>query len=133
MWSHIWKSDTELTLPPNQPHNTPPSLPTPLSEHHHTLDVLFRWLAHEKDAAELTQDRKDTEVAEYTRIPNTRALAERVRSCLQEHDPLPRDFQVRIMKWVVGLGLEGIKHRGIQQRGGEERTLILTRMVATKV
>lgn len=26
------------------------------------------------------------------RIPNTRALAERVRSCLQEHDPLPKDM-----------------------------------------
>ena len=35
-------------------------------------DVLFRWLAQEKDAAALTEDRKDTDLAEYTRIPNTK-------------------------------------------------------------
>mmetsp|Transcript_22565 Transcript_22565/g.50916 ORF Transcript_22565/g.50916 Transcript_22565/m.50916 type:complete len:261 (+) Transcript_22565:69-851(+) len=56
-------------------------------------DVLFRWLAHDKEAADLTEDRKDTDISDYMRIPNTRALAERVRSCLQEHDPLPKDFQ----------------------------------------
>mmetsp|Transcript_22150 Transcript_22150/g.28885 ORF Transcript_22150/g.28885 Transcript_22150/m.28885 type:complete len:520 (-) Transcript_22150:119-1678(-) len=56
-------------------------------------DVLFKWLAKDKAAANLTEDRKDTDISEYTRIPNTKALAERVRSCLQEHDPLPKDFQ----------------------------------------
>ncbi len=36
---------------------------------------------------------QDTELSEYMRIPNTKALSERLRSCLQEHDPLPKDFQ----------------------------------------
>jgi intraflagellar transport protein 52 len=56
-------------------------------------DVFFKWLSQDKTAADLTEDRKDTDISEYTRIPNTKALAERMRSCLQEHDPLPKDFQ----------------------------------------
>lgn len=56
-------------------------------------DVLFKWLAKDKTSADLTEDRKDTDISDYTRIPNTKVLAERVRSCLQEADPLPKDFQ----------------------------------------
>ena len=85
-------------------------------------DVLFRWLAHEKDSANLTEDRKDSDLAEYTRIPNTKALAERLRSCLQEHDPLPKDFRklfndtlfkfdTDLIPEAVGLfGTLGVKH-----------------------
>jgi len=63
-------------------------------------DVFFRWLAQgtsgtEAQQADLVSANTSTseESGEYARVPNTRALAERVRSCLQEHDPLPRDFQ----------------------------------------
>ena len=30
--------------------------------------------------------------AEYTRVPNTEALADRIRACLQENEELPKDF-----------------------------------------
>jgi len=64
-------------------------------------DVFFRWLAQgtsgteAQEVADLVSANTSTseESGEYARVPNTRALAERVRSCLQEHDPLPRDFQ----------------------------------------
>merc|ERR1711988_1832505 len=50
------------------------------------------WLLQEKDAP-LLEDRKDADLSDNMRIPNTKALAESMRSCLQEHDELPKDFQ----------------------------------------
>ena len=36
--------------------------------------------------------REDTEVQEYMHVPDITALADRLRSCLQESDELPKDF-----------------------------------------
>ena len=56
------------------------------------VDVAFRWLLHEKGIS-MTEERKESDLSDYTRIPNTSTLAERVRSCLQENEELPKDFQ----------------------------------------
>ena len=34
----------------------------------------------------------DAEIADYRHLPNTEALAERLRPCLEENEPLPKDF-----------------------------------------
>jgi len=54
-------------------------------------DVLFRWLVHDRSVT--IEDRKDSDISDYMYIPSTRVLAERVRSCLQENEELPKDFQ----------------------------------------
>uniref|UniRef100_A0A7S2W697 Intraflagellar transport protein 52 homolog n=1 Tax=Rhizochromulina marina TaxID=1034831 RepID=A0A7S2W697_9STRA len=54
-------------------------------------DVLICWLLHQKDVA--IEARKEADINDYMHIPSTQALAERVRSCLQESEELPKDFQ----------------------------------------
>jgi intraflagellar transport protein 52 len=39
------------------------------------------------------EERNQSDLNDYTRIPNTVTLADRVRSCLQENEELPKDFQ----------------------------------------
>jgi intraflagellar transport protein 52 len=52
-------------------------------------EIIFRWLL--KDAA-IQFDPVDPELNEYTRLPDTQALSQRLRSCLQESEELPKDF-----------------------------------------
>uniref|UniRef100_A0A7S2D5V8 Intraflagellar transport protein 52 homolog n=1 Tax=Octactis speculum TaxID=3111310 RepID=A0A7S2D5V8_9STRA len=54
-------------------------------------DVLVRWLLHES-GVELHHV-KDSDLSEYVRVPDTKVLATRIRSCLQENEELPKDFQ----------------------------------------
>jgi len=67
-------------------------------------DVLFAWLLRSDDVTTLHEPPPITETsasentvesetwAEYTRVPNTEALADRIRACLQENEELPKDF-----------------------------------------
>lgn len=51
--------------------------------------MLLKWLC--KDGVEVVE--KDTpDISEYHHLPETEALAERLRPCLQEGDDLPKDF-----------------------------------------
>lgn len=70
-------------------------------------DILFSWLMNSKSGAESAGagagaaainvnfdpvDAEDPDVSEYYYLPDTHALAERLRSCLQESEELPKDF-----------------------------------------
>merc|ERR1712070_863772 len=63
-----------------------------MGENAKLVDVAFRWLLHEK-GINMAEERKESDLSEYTRIPNTSTLADNVRSCLQENEELPKDFQ----------------------------------------
>uniref|UniRef100_W5LZL0 Intraflagellar transport 52 homolog (Chlamydomonas) n=2 Tax=Lepisosteus oculatus TaxID=7918 RepID=W5LZL0_LEPOC len=55
------------------------------------MDVLFQWLM--TDEIHLNQiDAEDPEISDYTMLPDTGRLSERLRVCLQEGDENPRDF-----------------------------------------
>ncbi|XP_053508839.1 intraflagellar transport protein 52 homolog isoform X1 [Ictalurus furcatus] len=55
------------------------------------MDVVFQWLT--TDNIHLNQiDAEDPEITDYTMLPDTGYLSERLRVCLQEGDENPRDF-----------------------------------------
>ncbi|KPP64080.1 Intraflagellar transport 52-like [Scleropages formosus] len=55
------------------------------------MDVVFQWLT--TDNIHLNQiDAEDPEITDYTMLPDTGCLSERLRVCLQEGDESPRDF-----------------------------------------
>uniref|UniRef100_A0AAR2LRC6 ABC-type uncharacterized transport system domain-containing protein n=1 Tax=Pygocentrus nattereri TaxID=42514 RepID=A0AAR2LRC6_PYGNA len=55
------------------------------------LDVVFQWLM--TDNIHLNQiDAEDPEITDYTMLPDTGRLSDRLRVCLQEGDENPRDF-----------------------------------------
>ncbi|XP_026788429.3 intraflagellar transport protein 52 homolog isoform X2 [Pangasianodon hypophthalmus] len=55
------------------------------------MDVVFQWLT--TDNIHLNQiDAEDPEIADYTMLPDTGYLSERLRVCLQEGEENPRDF-----------------------------------------
>jgi len=56
------------------------------------LELLVKWLFCEGGIVLDHADAEDPDVDEYHHIPHTEALAERLRSCLQEGESLPRDF-----------------------------------------
>eukprot|EP00727_Mastigamoeba_balamuthi_P004639 m51a1_g14173 putative intraflagellar transport protein 52 homolog (456) ;mRNA; r:26028-27781 len=55
-------------------------------------EVVFRWLVPGTRFALNEIDSKVPEISEYHYIPDTEALSERWRSCLQDVDELPSDF-----------------------------------------
>lgn len=55
-------------------------------------EVLFRWLTKSSSVTIAPAATAEGDVADYTFLPDTTSLAERLRSCLQDHDPLPTDF-----------------------------------------
>eukprot|EP00906_Rhabdomonas_costata_P003986 RCo005980 len=55
-------------------------------------EVLFDWLLHSPKVKLNQIDSEDPEVSDYHFLPDTQALAERLRVCLEERDELPRDF-----------------------------------------
>lgn len=61
-------------------------------ENEKIFDVMCKWLLGESGVVWDHADAEDPDVSDYHHIPNTEALAERLRSCLQEGDPLPQDF-----------------------------------------
>lgn len=55
------------------------------------LDVVLQWLT--TDNIQLNQiDAEEPEITDYTMLPDTACLSERLRVCLQEGDENPRDF-----------------------------------------
>lgn len=55
-------------------------------------EVMFRWLLSDKEV-EFERNVADEEaISEYAHVPDITALADRLRSCLQESDDLPKDF-----------------------------------------
>ncbi|KAK2821598.1 hypothetical protein Q7C36_020941 [Tachysurus vachellii] len=60
-------------------------------ENNKIMDVVFQWLT--TDNVHLNQiDAEDPEITDYTMLPDTGYLSERLRVCLQEGDETPRDF-----------------------------------------
>lgn len=55
-------------------------------------NVLFSWLLREDCAEGVHIPDSDPELNEYNTLPDTAALSERLRSCLQDTDEVPSDF-----------------------------------------
>ena len=56
-------------------------------------EAIFKWLLSDGGDAEFERNiKEDPELSEYVHVPDITALADRLRSCLQESDELPRDF-----------------------------------------
>mmetsp|Transcript_45851 Transcript_45851/g.103839 ORF Transcript_45851/g.103839 Transcript_45851/m.103839 type:complete len:461 (+) Transcript_45851:52-1434(+) len=55
-------------------------------------DVLFKWLLHGNDCELSYPYGDEPELNDYQYVPHTQSLADNLQSCLQESDPLPRDF-----------------------------------------
>lgn len=56
------------------------------------MDFMFRWLSPGSRITLYDLDGDDTDPTEQTHLPDTEALAGRLRVCLQETDELPKDF-----------------------------------------
>jgi len=54
-------------------------------------DLLFAWLLSDIEV-DMTSDRNDAELWDYTRVPHIEALAQNIKPCLQGMDELPKDF-----------------------------------------
>lgn len=54
-------------------------------------DLIFAWLLNEADF-DMTGDRQDGEIADYTPIPHIESLSQSIKPCLQGMDELPQDF-----------------------------------------
>jgi intraflagellar transport protein 52 len=54
-------------------------------------DLLFAWLLNEVDL-DMTSDRQDADLADYSPVPNIEGLSQSLKPCLQGMDELPRDF-----------------------------------------
>jgi intraflagellar transport protein 52 len=56
-------------------------------------EAVFKWLLNADGEAEFEAHVKDEpEISDYQHVPDITALADRLRSCLQESDDLPKDF-----------------------------------------
>ena len=56
-------------------------------------DAFFKWLLSDKDVSFERHIKDDSDIAEYSHVPDITALADRLRSCLQESEELPKDFR----------------------------------------
>ena len=56
------------------------------------VSVLLRWLSGASDVQMDQHDIEDPDISEYHQLPETEALAERVRCCLQESEEVSKDF-----------------------------------------
>lgn len=54
-------------------------------------DLLFTWLLNESEI-DMTLDRQDSELSEFTPIPHIESLSQSLKPCLQGMDDLPKDF-----------------------------------------
>ena len=54
-------------------------------------DVLFSWLLDETEL-DMTSDRQDSDLQEFTPVPHVEALSQSLKPCLQGMEELPRDF-----------------------------------------
>lgn len=74
---------------------------------------MFKWLLTDGEAEFERNIKEDPELSEYVHVPDITALADRLRSCLQESDDLPRDFTTlfndKVYKFDTDLIPEAIK------------------------
>mmetsp|Transcript_31847 Transcript_31847/g.38538 ORF Transcript_31847/g.38538 Transcript_31847/m.38538 type:complete len:486 (+) Transcript_31847:279-1736(+) len=56
------------------------------------MEFIIKWLTPTTNIQLYDLDAEEPDVNEYQHLPDTEALAERLRCCLQEGDELPRDF-----------------------------------------
>lgn len=56
-------------------------------------EAVFKWLLNQdKDAEFEKYIDEEAEISEYNHVPDITALADRLRSCLQESEEMPKDF-----------------------------------------
>lgn len=55
-------------------------------------EILIQWLLGDESINLDQMDADDPDLSEYNHLPDTEALSEQLRSCLQESEELPRDF-----------------------------------------
>ncbi|KAL0583956.1 hypothetical protein ABG067_006224 [Albugo candida] len=55
-------------------------------------EIIFRWLLGDASIQLDPVDAEDPDIYDYNRLPDTQALSERLRSCMQESEDLPKDF-----------------------------------------
>eukprot|EP00753_Platysulcus_tardus_P021353 PLAT8862.1.p1 GENE.PLAT8862.1~~PLAT8862.1.p1 ORF type:complete len:500 (+),score=264.86 PLAT8862.1:89-1588(+) len=56
------------------------------------MGVLIKWLLKEGGVEFDSVDMEDPDLSDYNHLPDTEALSERLKCCLQESDDLPKDF-----------------------------------------
>jgi intraflagellar transport protein 52 len=62
-------------------------------ENQHVFETILHFLLNDESAKfDRNQSTKDTRIDEPKTVPDIEALSERLRSCLQRHDPLPQDL-----------------------------------------
>jgi len=54
--------------------------------------IIFQWLLREAEIPIHLQDASHPDLHDYDQLPDTASLSNRLRSCLQESDSVPRDF-----------------------------------------
>ena len=60
-------------------------------------EAVFKWLLGDGGDVEFERNiKEDPELSEYVHVPDITALSDRLRSCLQESEELPRDFTTLI-------------------------------------
>lgn len=76
-------------------------------------EAIFKWLLKDGDAEFERAVKEEPELSEYVHVPDITALADRLRSCLQEADELPRNFTTlfneRLYKFDTDLIPDAIK------------------------
>jgi len=84
-----------------------------LEKNKHLIDTMLRWLLGVSDVELNFPYGEEPELADYHHIPHTQGLAMNLRSCLQENEPLPRDFTQlfddSLFKFDTDLIPEGVK------------------------
>jgi len=77
------------------------------------VDTLIKWLLNLSDVNFSFPYGEEPEISDYHHIPHTQGLAMNLRSCLQENEPLPRDFtqlfDETLFKFDMDLVPEGVK------------------------
>lgn len=63
-----------------------------LEKNKQVADTLIKWLLSTSDCDLTFEKGEEPEIGEYHHVPHTQGLAMNLKSCLQENDPLPRDF-----------------------------------------
>ena len=75
-------------------------------------EAVFKWLLTDGEAEFERSIKEEPEISEYAHVPDVTALADRLRSCLQEADELPRDvktlFTDKLFKFDTDLIPESI-------------------------
>lgn len=76
-------------------------------------EAVFKWLLTDGDAEFERHVKDEPEIQEYMHVPDITALADRLRSCLQESEELPRNFMTifneKLYKFDTDLIPESLK------------------------